>query len=336
MKNKLLVYRANGLFLILVLLSLLANIFVSLLSVKGIKLHIVANLVVSQLIILVPGLIFYLSISKDGMPFRIYGRIKSLTVFLLLVFTWLMMPLVTAVNIFSQLFTKNEVMNISSDVLGLPMIPVVLFIGIIGPFCEEFVFRGLINNCFVAGTGRYLMSGVVSGLFFGFMHMNLNQFCYAFVLGIIFALINDILGSMFASFICHAVVNTQNVLLLFISNWIMENIYGNGVSEVYTDMLNESGTAGGLRTASLIIVLSILLVISIVTTLLGGLLFYGICALEGKEDKFKMIFKINNKVESSEIEDSPREKVLYPTGMIAISICIFVMFLLEPIINLFK
>lgn len=328
MMNNRLAKKANGLFLIVVLLSILANIFVSLLDVKGISLNIVLNLLISQMIIVVPGLIFYLSISKDGSPFKMYKRISSLSVFLLLIFTWLIMPLVTAANVFSQIFTRNEVMSISGAVLDLPVIPMVLIMGIIGPFCEEFVFRGIINNCLLRQSGRFIASGVVSGLFFGLMHMNLNQFCYAFILGIIFAIINDALDSTWPSFICHAIVNTQNVLLLFIADRIMKKASGSSLFDAYNSMAGNNDVATHAGNIAFIIMFVGLMVIALITTSLAGLLFYGICAIEGKEERFKNIFGKKEKNEDT--------KVLYPMGIAAISFCIFVMFLLEPIINLMK
>ena len=56
--------KANLLFLTVVILALFANLFVSLLSIKDIAIPIVLNLLVSQLIILIPGLIFFLNLSK--------------------------------------------------------------------------------------------------------------------------------------------------------------------------------------------------------------------------------------------------------------------------------
>ena len=319
---------ANLLFLTVVLLALLANIFISLLNIKGIQIPIILNLLISQLIILVPGLLFYLNLSKDGEFPKIYGRIRLVSVLLLIVFTWLIMPLVMAANVFSQLFTKNEVMSISGSVLDMPMIPMVLIMGIIGPFCEEFVFRGIINSCFVKSSERYILSGVISGLFFGLMHMNFNQFCYAFVLGVIFALINEVLESAWPSFICHAVVNTQNVIMLYAMNAFMEMTAGTGLFETYDSMMNEQSGASQYTKVFIIIMFIGLILVSLASMILAVLLLYGICSLEGKKDRFRLVFKKTNTL--------PKKRVLYPTGIIGIVLCIFVMFLLETVIKLLK
>ena len=157
--------------------------------------------------------------------------------------------------------------------------------------------------------------------------MNFNQFCYAFVLGFVFSIINEILGSMWPSFICHAVVNTQNVLMMYISDKILAASSGVGLSEYYNNSYGGDNSSP-LMKGILIVIFVVLLIVSIVTTILAGLLLYGISVLEGKEDRFKMIF--------SKKENNDSTKILYPAGIFAITICGFVMFLLEPLIKLLK
>lgn len=319
---------ANNLFLIIVLLTLVANIFVSLLSIKKIEINIIANLLLSQMIILIPGLIFYVKEKKDDEDFKLYKKIKPLSVILLVIITWLLMPLVIFANAFSQLFTTNTVMDASSQLLDHNIVLMVLIIGFFGPFCEEFVFRGLIYKNIRIQSGRYLLSALVSAFFFGFMHMNLNQFCYALVLGIAFAIISEALDNTWASFVCHAIVNTQNTIMVYLMNVVMQEIQGMGVSEYYGTMQDANGGYVDSMKIMMLVMAIGALIIGVITTALAGLLLYGICSIEGTTDRFKNIFKKKDKPE--------REKVVFATGIIAMSICIFVMFLLEPIIEMLK
>ena len=59
---------------------------------------------------------------------------------------------------------------------------------------------------------------------FGALHLNINQFCYATVLGLIFAYTNRASGSVFTSMIMHIVFNGYNMALLFMLNWAMEQV----------------------------------------------------------------------------------------------------------------
>lgn len=319
---------ANVLFLTVVTLAMCANLFVSLISIKNISINIVVNLLGSQMIILVPGLIYYVFITKKCWPFRIYNKIRPVTVLLLIVFTWLILPLATAANVFSQIFTENEVMSISKSVLEMPLILMILIMGIVGPFSEEFVFRGLIYNSLKSRTERYIASGIVSALFFGLMHMNFNQFCYAFVLGVIFALINEILDSTWPSFICHAVVNTQNVLLLYIVEKVMSEISGKSVIDMYDKSMADSMANSLLENKIFMIMFFVvILMFAAFSAVLAAFLFYGIAKVEGKTDRIKMIF--------SKRADGEKKKLLYIAGYAAALVCIFVMFLLEPLIKFF-
>ena len=319
---------ANLLFLTVVGISLLANIFVSLASIKGVEINIIANLLVSQVIILIPGLIFFITWNKDSTYEKMYKRVRTTTILLLLVFTWLLMPLVTAANAFSQLFTTNEVLNISGEVLDLPLWLMVVIIGIIGPFSEEFVFRGLIYRNLRGRGERYIAASFVSAMFFGLMHMNLNQFCYAFILGVVFSLINEILDSTWPSFICHALINTQNVFMLYIYDKILSATSAGGIAEYYNNSIGVEGDSSPQMKLVLIIMFVVLLFVALITTSLAILLLYGISALEGKEDRFKMVFRRNSNAE--------KVKILYFTGYLAISLCVFVIFLLEPLLKLLK
>lgn len=318
---------ANLLFFTVVLLSLSANIFVSLISTNGIKIHIIANLLVSQMIIILPGLAFFLYVNRDKTEkINMYKKIKPVTVLLMVVFTFLMLPLVTAANFFSQIFTRNAVVDISGQVLDIPFLPMVFIMGLFGPFCEEFVFRGLIYSWLSKKSERYIASALVSALFFGLMHMNFNQFCYAFVLGFVFAIVNEALDSTWPSFICHAVVNTENVAILYISDKIFSAISQESISDIYNDSVMGSNTP--YMKIVIIIMFIGALFLSVATTTLAALLFYGICKLEGKTDRLKKIFKKD--------DNEVKKSLVYPVGIVAITICIFVMFLLEPLINLIK
>ena len=314
---------ANLLFVVIIAVYTLLYTFVSLLEVKGIKLNIVVNLLVSQMVIFVPGLIFFLLLGKTDKSNGMFTKIKPVTALLFVVFTWLLMPLITLVNVFSQFFTTNAVVNISGDVLKLPFIFMLLIIGVIGPFSEEFVFRGLIYRSLSFKTGRHIASAIVSALFFGLMHMNLNQFAYALVLGVVLAIIDEIFDSIWPSVICHIVVNSQNVIMMYVSDILITKVYGEGFSE-YSKQVTESMEVAGSMNSTLVVMCIVLLFVSVISTGLAGLLLYGICSIEGKLDKLRTIFlrDVNKK-----------EKVIYPAGYVGIAVCVFFMFLLEPLIR---
>ena len=67
--------------------------------------------------------------------------------------------------------------------------------------------RGFFQNRF-SKLIPFGVSAVLTGFLFGVLHMNINQFCYAWVLGIVFAYTNRASGSIVTSTIMHAIFNS--------------------------------------------------------------------------------------------------------------------------------
>ena len=120
-------------------------------------------------------------------------------------------PLVALVNLISSLFAGNAAENLLTQVLGIPLILRILLIAVWPAIVEEYVFRGL----FYRGLRRHGMwkAALVSALFFGLIHMNFNQFTYAFILGIVMAVAVEATGTIHASVTIHICLNLPSVLL---------------------------------------------------------------------------------------------------------------------------
>lgn len=96
----------------------------------------------------------------------------------------------------------NEVANMTASVsLWL----ILLYMVICAPIMEEFVFRKMI----VERTVRYGqgVAVVVSGLMFGLFHGNLNQFAYAFALGMFLAFLYVKTGNIKITIALHMMIN---------------------------------------------------------------------------------------------------------------------------------
>lgn len=119
------------------------------------------------------------------------------------------------INVLSQVVTPNVVGNHMIPLILEYPFPVAFFVIAVMPaVCEELVYRGVLYR-------NYRKSGMVVGLFlsgflFGIMHMNLNQFSYAFVLGILLALVNEITGSMLPSVLLHLYINGRSVVVVHV------------------------------------------------------------------------------------------------------------------------
>lgn len=223
--------KVNWVFLCLILLNLALYALMFICYAKGIALFdigIVTNLLISQLIILSPAFLFMLASGKKTETGRLnemlgFQKIKVSSFFMVLLFTFLIMPMSTALNAISMLFVDNTVNAISGDVLQMPF-PVMLFmIGMFGPFCEEFAFRGVIFRGY-KNSGSVFWSIFWSALLFGLMHLNFNQAAYAIAIGVLFGLLVEATGSLWSSVIAHMVFNSHQVCLMYLSEFFPSDL----------------------------------------------------------------------------------------------------------------
>lgn len=205
--------KVNWLFLTTLLVEAAVMAFMYLCS--DISLGIIESLLLSQLIVLVPAVLFLFGTRTDPGRLIAHNRPKFTTTLLVVVFTFLCMPAIIAVNAFSMLFVDNEVAGLQSYMLSVPWWQILLMVGIIGPVSEEFVFRGVIYHGYKTSQ-RFAGSMLLSALLFGLTHLNFNQMSYAVLVGIVSVLLLEGSGSIFYSMLFHICINTTNVVQMLV------------------------------------------------------------------------------------------------------------------------
>lgn len=183
---------------------------------------IIANFIVSSGIILTPALLFLAASGEDWREMIGFHKIKWSTAGMIVLFTFLSMPLTTLINAFTMLFVDNAVMELSGEVLELPFLAAFFFMAVSAPVCEEIVFRGVVYRGY-RRSGTLLQAAILSALVFAIGHMNFNQAAYAFVIGILLVLLVEATGSIWASIIYHVVFNGYSVCVMYLSDaWFPE------------------------------------------------------------------------------------------------------------------
>ena len=205
--------KVNWLFLTTLLVEAAVMAFMYLCS--DISLGIIESLLLSQLIVLVPAVLFLFGTKTDPGRLIAHNRPKFTTALLVVVFTFLCMPAIIAVNAFSMLFVDNEVAGLQSYMLSVSWWQILLMVGIIGPVSEEFVFRGVIYHGYKTSQ-RFVGSMLLSALLFGLTHLNFNQMSYAVLVGIVSVLLLEGSGSIFYSMLFHICINTTNVVQMLV------------------------------------------------------------------------------------------------------------------------
>lgn len=273
--------KANWMFLFIVAshagLSLLVS-FVP--AIYEIVENMAVNIVVSEITIWLPAVLFLAAGESRPVAFCGLKRVRISTVLMTVLFTLLLEPLITLVNALSMLVTDNTVAGLGPQITQLPLWGMFLGIAVYGPFSEELAFRGVLYRSY-RQQGNRLKALLLSSLLFGMMHMNLNQACYAFVIGIALALLVEATGSMLPAFICHMCVNGLSVLLMFAMD---------GMDTGAMEQMMEAAESS-LGGEELMLVISVYAVIATCSTPLAGCVLAWIAGREGHKEDLRELWR---------------------------------------------
>ena len=173
-------------------------------------------LLISQLLFVIPGMLVLRMQGEDWAKRIRFTVPDGRNVLMGLITMVCAYPLAVLMNLLSQLFVENQVTTVVAYMLQLGLGPSIFILALMPAFTEEFLFRGILY--WNAYRDRSKVEGIlVSALAFGLMHLNLNQFFYAFFLGIIFALMVEATDSIVVSMIMHFSVNAFNVLVSYMA-----------------------------------------------------------------------------------------------------------------------
>ena len=226
--------KANGLFLVMAVCIICFSLFGKNL-VSG--LPVALRMISSEIVYLIPVLLCLL-IGRDSIGKLIPHRAPRLSTLLMTVlFVLFLEPLMTCLNVFTMLFFTNYVMETQSE-LSAVSVPLQLFcIAVVPAVCEEFMFRGVFEGYY--REKGILAAALLSGLVFGLFHLNFNQFGYAFVLGVAFALLLEGTGSIFYGMFAHFLINGFSVMVTALSDKILPLTGEESITAVAESMTTE-------------------------------------------------------------------------------------------------
>lgn len=307
----------NRVFLGTVLITIAAGLLNNLIyAITG---NYLFNLLLSQLLLIVPSGIYLIS-QKKGLAEAIgFRKIKIGNIVLLIILTFLIMPLMGFINSISMLFVRNDTTEVISEVVGNagPLFGLVM-VALIPCILEESVYRGVF---FQSYRKINPLKGIfLSGLLFGVIHQNFNQFSYAFVMGIIFALVIEATDSILSTMIIHFIINGTSVVSIFVYR-SMDLIYGT------TDGNGLSGTGDITKLTADIspaYIFAVLLPVAALSTLLAFFVFRVLADNSGRWEHVKDIFRSSRQVADTG-EEAQRHRFLTPSLIVGIIICLIIM-----------
>lgn len=268
--------KVNRIFLAAILLHFLLILLLTIFG-PAFTLEIIPNLILGQLILLVPAISGTLLSRENPIKLAGFHRIKISSVFMIILFTFLIMPLIVVINAVSMFFVDNVVQAMSGEIMKVPFIVMFLLIGIIAPFSEELTFRGVIYQGYKK-SGTAFQAMLLSALLFALMHMNFNQAAYAFVVGVIAILVVEATGSIWGSIIIHVVFNAQQVCMMYL---LESSVFGiNEIADTQVQITNDM----------LVLVISVYLLIAAVTTTLAACVLVWVAKNEKREENLRAVW----------------------------------------------
>lgn len=274
----------------------------------SVSLPVVLSLIAGELTLLVPT-VGYLLLTRTK-PAGVSGRwrLPLAAVPLLILLAYCILPLITLVNLVSMLIGKeNAAASLLVPIKQLPLWVSLLCISVLPGILEEFIFRGLIYGAY---RRRRVWGAIfVSALLFGLMHMNLNQFCYAFVMGVMFCLLYEGTGSILASMLVHAVYNGNSVILMY---WVDTGELLDAAGGASADVIQQM--AGGASMQMAVLMLAVLALLGLAAA--GGL-YVAIVAICHRKEQAVLLFGRNAMKKRAALEngEQPEEQAVWePSG----------------------
>ena len=272
------------------------------------------NLILAQLTILGPALIYLLGFRGKEKGLIPFGRMKILSIFIIIPMTILLSPLVSMISLLSMFFTENVISQSMNELQNFSLASKLFMMAVLPGIGEELLFRGILYRAYRKKNPVKAM--LVSSFLFGLFHMNLNQFLYAFVLGIVFVLVLEATGNIVVPMIMHFVFNSIGVFALH---------YANNSSEV---------EAAYTQSDSVVAIIQMLPIVVLASAGAYGL-YHVVVKLYGTREHLSKTFSINRRDsrEVASLEETiltPKERkwqnrIMTPCQLLFIVLCIALM-----------
>ncbi len=257
-----------------IMLSLILGYIVEL---NQLEVGIIPGIIIAQyfMVGLMVLLYFFRTKSKPTSTLMM-NKIKALDILICIGIGFTVMPpLLGLINVLSQFFVTNQVTMAIAETLKYPFLLTLFLTAVTPAVLEEFLTRSLIISNYKKHS--VLIVCLMSGAFFGFVHMNINQFLYAFVMGLIMCYVVMITKSVYSSIIIHFTINATSIVTLYVMDATLRLFDDSGV--LMEQMMTESAN---ITSEQQLISVLVSIIMTLVFTPFAGLLIYALLNRHGK------------------------------------------------------
>jgi len=199
-------------------------------------------IVAIQLAALLLPLFIWIAIKKDSFKANMPNwSLGGKNIAIIVALSFLLQPAMMLVSGISSLFFTNYVSEMIYSFMEYPLWLILLATAVTPAVCEELVFRGYIQTQHKDRTIK--QAAILNGLFFAIIHLNMQQFAYAFVMGVIFVYMVHYTRSIWAGIFPHFIVNaTQGIL----GRWAFSTDFFDEAPYLYAEELPLDGVNSDL------------------------------------------------------------------------------------------
>lgn len=181
-------------------------------TIKGNFIYYSFLAITTLLAIFLPFIILTLTTYPNGqnnpLPFKKNSFAKIITAIVICMGATYIAQIIASIL---QSVTTLAPPNLPHNFATINIIAEIFAVAIIPGIVEEIVFRGIILGMFRKFGDRFAI--FISALLFGLLHMNLIQFIFAFIIGLMFGFITVKLNSLLPAMVAHILNNLLSTLI---------------------------------------------------------------------------------------------------------------------------
>lgn len=224
------ILRSNLFAMIIIINVIFGGILLSLIF-RLLRIPVGGQLVLQEVILLIIPVIIFFIITKLPIKETLkINRINPLQIVIIIGIAIFVQPLAQIIGILSQFLSRDYVGSTMANIYAFPMITKLGIIALTPAICEELVFRGVVFSGYK--NVNIIKASIMTGLFFGIFHLNLEQFFYAFAMGVLLTYLVYITNSIFASITLHFVFNGLQVVMQYMASAIVAKSGTKAISSI--------------------------------------------------------------------------------------------------------
>lgn len=236
------IQKTNLFVLFLFVLQFILGLFWSSLMTM-VNMPIVINMILSQICMFGIPTILYFIITKSNVKDTLSIKpISPLNILIIVAISIFIQPIMTVLSALTTIFFPNNVTTMLTETAKIPIWLTIIATALTPAIFEEIIFRGIVFSGY--RTTSLLKASIMTGLLFGLIHCDAQQFLYAFVMGIFFCFLVYRTGSIFASMISHFTINGSQVLISTIlmssmsSEELLKSTTNTNISDIIASLIS--------------------------------------------------------------------------------------------------